>query len=474
MTSEDALLIVDTIIKPNYLNTVQELVFHHCWLGQTYQEISQISGYDPDYVRVIGSKLWQSLSSALGEKVTKHNFRAVLREQMRKPEFSDILGRDRTLTSRRAEQWPEQPTKRSLSISVPGKDRHPQSSRILNFPGDPLPLQSSLYIERPSVEECAYAAIEKPGMLLRIKAAEKMGKTSLMVRILAHAASQKMRSVRLNFCQADETTLDNLDSFLRWFCANISQQLQLDANPSDCWNEGLGSKISATIFLQTYILEALKSPLVIALDEVDWLFQHKTLARDFLPLLRLWHEESNNVEVWQNLRMIVVHCTEKCPLLDLNHSPFNVGVPIELGELDYDRCLELASHYQLSLPESLDMAALMQQLYGLVGGHPYLLGLALYHLGQRGLEWETLLNNAPTQEGIYKSHLQAHLIAIQQNPSLVESLAQIVRGDGPVHVDVWIAHQLYSLGVVSFVGNDVKPRCELYRQYFRSQLNDVS
>ena len=472
MNSEDALVIVDTIIKPDYLNTVQELVFHHCWLGQTYPEISKISGYDPDYVRVIGSKLWQTLSSALGEKVTKHNFRAVLREQMRKPEFAELLKQDRKSTRRSSNPGTDSASIPSISRTPVSHDRHPQPG-IVNFPGNPLPIQSPLYIERPRVEDCAYEAISKPGMLLRIKAAAKMGKTSLMVRVLAHATSLQMRTVRLNFCQADEATLDNIDSFLRWFCANISQQLKLDANPSDCWNEALGSKISATIFLQNYVLDVLKAPLVIALDELDWLFQHKTLSRDFLPLLRLWHEESNNVDVWQNLRIIVVHCTDKCPLLDLNHSPFNVGVPIELGELDYERCLTLASHYKTFLPQALDLEAMITSLYELVGGHPYLLGLALYYLTQRDLALNDILQNAPTQEGIYKSHLQSHLIAIQQNPSLTEALSQIVNENHPVHIDVWIAHQLYSLGLVTFVGNDVQPRCMLYREYFRSQLHDL-
>lgn len=471
MTSEDALLIVDTLIKPSYLNTVQELVFHHCWLGQTYQEISQISGYDPDYVRVIGSKLWQSLSSALDEKVTKHNFRAVLREQMRKPEFADIVRAARASTGQQNKQWVSQPPKRSSTVI--GADFTASAANTLNFPGDPLPLHSPLYIERSELEQCAYEAIEKPGMLLRIKAAQKMGKTSLMVRTLAHAAANNMQTVRLNFCQADEATLSNLDAFLRWFCANVSQQLHLETSPSDFWNEDLGSKISATIFLQSHVLDVLQAPLVIALDEVDWLFKHKTLARDFLPLLRLWHEESNNEDVWQNLRMIVVHCTEKCPMLDLNHSPFNVGVPIELGEFNYDQCLKLAAHYQAPLSEPLELKPRMQQLYRLVGGHPYLIALALYHWTQRGMNWDTILQNAPTQEGIYKSHLQAHLIDIQKSPALMEALRHIVKGHSPVHVDVLIAHKLYSLGLVSFVGNDVKPRCELYRQYFQAQLNEV-
>ncbi|MEM9218641.1 MAG: AAA-like domain-containing protein [Cyanobacteria bacterium P01_F01_bin.150] len=474
MNPEDALLLLDTIIKPKHLNATQELVFHHCWSGKTYLEISQISGYDPDYIRVIGSKLWNLLSSELGEKVTKHNFRAVLREQLRKPEFSDIFNiADKSANKLKIKDTDQQrpPVSGSSHARVLQKQRPMSEAKV--FPSGPLPLHSSLYIERPKVEEYAYDAITQQGMLLRIKAAQKMGKTSLMLRLLDYASSQQMRTVRLNFCQADEAHIQSIDSLLQWFCANISQQLKLDADPSDCWNEVLGSKISATFFLRDYILEPLSAPIVIALDDVDWLFQYETVARDFLLLLRLWHEESNNMGVWQNLRLILVYCTEKLSLLNANHALFNIGIPIELGELDYDRCLKLTSHYQSFFPHDLSIADVTQRLYSLVKGHPHLLRLALYHLTQRRMALEEIVQNAPTQEGFYRTYLQKYLITIQQNPALAEALSKIIQEDNPVQVDVPIAYQLYSLGLITFAGNHVRPRCELYRQYFQSQLNEV-
>jgi len=86
ITIEEALHLVDNAIKPERLNSVQELILTHCWSGKTYQEIANTSGYDPDYVRVVGSRLWQLLSQSFSEKITKNNFRSILRQQISRVE----------------------------------------------------------------------------------------------------------------------------------------------------------------------------------------------------------------------------------------------------------------------------------------------------------------------------------------------------------------------------------------------------
>lgn len=57
----------------------------------------------------------------------------------------------------------------------------------LKFPGDPVPLNSPFYLERSPMAELAYTEISKPGSVIRIKAHMKMGKSSLIVRLLTHA-----------------------------------------------------------------------------------------------------------------------------------------------------------------------------------------------------------------------------------------------------------------------------------------------
>jgi WD40 repeat protein len=80
MTIEEALMILDSLLGRKNLTHLQEEVFCRSWEGQTYQEIAANEIYDADYVKLVGSQLWQTLSDLLGQKVTKNNFRVVLRQ----------------------------------------------------------------------------------------------------------------------------------------------------------------------------------------------------------------------------------------------------------------------------------------------------------------------------------------------------------------------------------------------------------
>jgi WD40 repeat protein len=79
MDLEDALKVVDSILHPEALNDLQEQIFRRTWKGQKYPEIAEELGYDANYIKDLGAKIWKQLSQSLGEKVTKSNFQAVLR-----------------------------------------------------------------------------------------------------------------------------------------------------------------------------------------------------------------------------------------------------------------------------------------------------------------------------------------------------------------------------------------------------------
>ncbi|MEG5082338.1 NB-ARC domain-containing protein [Microcoleus sp. AT8-B4] len=78
MTLEEALAILDTLLKPGHLNDVQDLVFRQSWQGKSYQNMADTSGYDADYLKDIGSQLWRTISLALGTQVTKRNIHSIL------------------------------------------------------------------------------------------------------------------------------------------------------------------------------------------------------------------------------------------------------------------------------------------------------------------------------------------------------------------------------------------------------------
>ncbi|NEQ53062.1 MAG: hypothetical protein F6K11_23470, partial [Leptolyngbya sp. SIO3F4] len=85
MQVEDALKRLDTLLPPGALNTVKTLVFREAWEDKSYAEIAEAADYDTDYVKIAAAQLWKALSKALDEKVTKKNFRSILRQKFWTP-----------------------------------------------------------------------------------------------------------------------------------------------------------------------------------------------------------------------------------------------------------------------------------------------------------------------------------------------------------------------------------------------------
>ena len=455
MTIDEALVIIDAALEPNRLNSVQELVFKQCWLDRTYQEIAEASDYDDDYIRVVGSRLWQSLSEVFGERVTKSNFRAVLRQQ--------------------AHNWPSRPVGAPAigGNQLAPAGEIPENSTKPKFPDGPLPLDSPFYVNHPSLEQRAYEEVRKPGALIRIRAPRQWGKTSLINRILAQAESYGYRTVRLSLQQADTAIMTDLDRLLRWFCANIAQRLQLELNLNQVWDQDLGSKVSCTTYLQTDVLSKIEHPLVVILDDVHRIFEHVAVAQDFLTLLRFWHEEANNLEVWGKLRLVVAHSTEAYIPLKLSQSPFNVGLPIQLPEFSLGQIQELALRYGLNAANGEGKAENLAKIREMLGGHPYLLHVTLYRLYRQDIAIEEFLTDVTTQIGIYSDHLRSCLVTLQEHPELKDALRKIVIADSPIALDSILAYKLESMGIITLTGNEATPRCSLYRLYFREQLDQL-
>jgi hypothetical protein len=344
--------------------------------------------------------------------------------------------------------------------------------RPLPFAGPELPegqvdLASPFYVNRPPIEERCYEMILQPGALIRIKAPRQMGKTSLMARILNHASNHGYCPVHLSFHLADKGVFSSLDKFLKWFCAYIGQQLQLPNQLPEYWDDFLGSNVNCKSYFEDYLLKEINTPLALCLDEVDRVFQHPDIADDFFGLLRAWHEESKRREIWKKLRLVVVHSTEVYIPMNINQSPFNVGLPIELPEFTPNLVQDLSQRYGINWCET-DVSRLMN----MVGGHPFLVRLALYHIARQDITLETLLKTAPTEAGFYNDHLRRHLWNLEQHPLLAKAMKEVVFSPTPVRLPSEQAFKLHSMGLVKFQGNDIVERCDLYRQYFRNRLDE--
>lgn len=112
----------------------------------------------------------------------------------------------------------------------------------------------------------------------------------------------------------------------------------------------------------------------------------------------------------------------------------------------------------------------LQQLVDLVGGHPFLLRVALYELARGRATLAVLLAIAPTEGGLYNDHLRRHLLNLEADPHLLAAFKQVIAVNEPIQIGSTEAFKLNSMGLVKYHGNEVLPLCNLYRQYFQSRL----
>jgi WD40 repeat protein len=84
--------------KGVHLTDIQKIILQGAWRGYTYEEIADIEGYSDKYLkRDVGPRLWKILSEALGEKVSKKNFRTAI--QRRLEATTSQLHREKTVVN---------------------------------------------------------------------------------------------------------------------------------------------------------------------------------------------------------------------------------------------------------------------------------------------------------------------------------------------------------------------------------------
>lgn len=462
-TLDEAIKIANEVVYSRFkrnLTDVEIIILRGAWEREDYDAIAAKSQYATSYIsQDVAPKLWRYLTEALHEKVRKSNFKEALKRQWGKNAYSES-------TSAFSDNNTD------ILSSFSSSDKHNiESTNSSSFSCNPgKALNITIYIERPPTEDICYEAIKQPGALLRIKAPSLMGKTYLIEKIMSRASGLDYCKTSLSFELADrQTHFNSLNKFLRWFCINLGRSLGLPNEIDEYWDEeGMGAKVSCTTYFEEYLLSETQNPLLLCLDDVDLLFPYPHIYEDFFGLLRSWYEKARSRKIWQRLRLVISHSTDVYIRLNINQSPFNVGLPIELSEFNQEQVLELVRQHDLKLEDN-DIKLLIE----LVGGHPYLLEQAFIYLKTHPqVTISELLTQAITDAGIYSHHLREHWLNLLSEPELVTALQTAIASNHPVKLEPVLAYKLQSIGLVKFSGNMLEPRCNLYREYFKFRFDN--
>lgn len=322
--------------------------------------------------------------------------------------------------------------------------------------------RSPLYVERPS-DALAGATIRQPGVTITIKGPRQMGKSSLLYRLLDTAQAAGKRTVLLDFQLVDTAALATADAFLRQWCAWLSDELGVAEGVESYWRLPLGPMQRCTAYLKKYLLPQVGGPLVLAMDEVDKIFD-TPYRSDFFAMLRSWHNTRQAGSVWRDLDLVLVTSTEPYQFVEnLNQSPFNVGCTVELEDFTPAQVSDLNARHGAPLTP-----AEARRLMALVGGQPYLVRRALYLTAGGELTPTALFATAQEERGPFGDHLRAHLLRLHEAPDLVAGLRGILRNG--LCPDERSYFRLRGAGLVRREGTAVLPRYPLYDAYFREHL----
>ncbi len=108
-----------------------------------------------------------------------------------------------------------------------------------------------------------------------------------------------------------------------------------------------------------------------------------------------------------------------------------MGLPVQLTCFSKEEVQQLAGRYGLDWADGEEA----RQLMSVVGGHPALVNLTLYHLSRREITLSQLLETSPTATEIYSHHLQRHWATLKKQPELAQALEPVINATEPVPLE---------------------------------------
>ncbi|MGF1489121.1 MAG: AAA-like domain-containing protein [Prochloraceae cyanobacterium] len=455
------------------LTDTEKIIVEQAWDDLNYDDIADICKRDKKYIANLAAKLWKVLNKALkiidiNEEISKSNFQTTI--LLRKDDIIAGLKQFKKFDS--VELYLQ------ANNVTENKQLNKIALRQLKLPEGPLSSESNFYLNRANIESTCFSEIEQKGSLINIRGIKERGKTSLINRISAYCLAKNYNVVNLTLRLFDPEQLSDLDLFLMSLWTNIFDEindnsgnlsLEETQNQMETYSKLLGKRKGFLNLFERVLLPKIKVGLVLIIDDLDLIFSEAIVAQEVFAILRNLHEsaKSDAKKHLAKLKIITAYSTEAYITYDINQSPFNVGLSIDLPELSLEEIKILSQKYFLELNEEQ-----IKELEDLVGGNPFLLQTAFYNLATETVSFNELLKAAHTEEGIYASHLRKRLSELQKNPELLEGIIQLLKQNSSVLLTRKVQFKLAGIGLIKSSGNKAILSSKIYKKYLTDKLID--
>lgn len=330
----------------------------------------------------------------------------------------------------------------------------------LEAPAGAVRPQSPFYIERVADSQLRHQ-LAGQGTTTTIQAGRQTGKTSLLMHAINAFQGEPCKVIYLDFHLIDEESGKDLTSFLRFLSDSIAEQLDLEWEAVDrTWQTARNPAQTFNRFLQQEVLRRFDAPILLAIDEADLLLGAE-YKKHFFALLRAWDSRRAFDADWRKLNLVMVISTHPYLLIDdVNLSPFNVGLNIQLKDFHPDQVADLNQRHGSPLRGDQ-----IPGLMALVGGHPYLVRQAYYTLVSESLSLADLSRVAGSPEGPFGKHLLFYQYSLKKNPVLFTALQQLLREQKLPEES--LLERLAAVGLIRQEQGKWGPRCGLYGEFFK-------
>lgn len=325
------------------------------------------------------------------------------------------------------------------------------------------------YIPRPDAEDKAKRALEYPGVAVVLRGPELCGKTWLLQH-LTHQLSDKGQVIYLDLKDFGRSeTMADLNRFLMelavWLAEHAASMTTDEGYHAveTTWGRQ-GTPIRKLLsFMERQVWSRI-SPgrhLVLAIDGVEAL-DGRTYRDEFFGMLRAWLEKSQP-KMWTNLRVLLtVSTVTSLSVNTIYQSPFNLTEIIDIPDFNLSQIADLAALYGLAWKESDSV-----HLAKLVGGHIYLVRMALYEMYRTGKSSQEILASSYM---LYASYLRNMRRRLSKDADLQASFIHAIQYP---HLAIPLEHydRLQESGLLA-IGSPqgaYTPRYGLYRTLFETE-----
>lgn len=327
--------------------------------------------------------------------------------------------------------------------------RYVKAPAMTNLPQPGLPYDRRWYVSRAG-EKRAGKYLEESGTPVIVEGAIGYGKTWFLEHALeATRNAVPCRTVRVDIAAISRQESLSLSRLLQSIVSQILHATEQSLEQFETsWSHSRSPQSQFRKVLES--LDMLRErPLLVALDEADAM-SGLTFQDDFFGFLRSLAEERR--VPWSNLRLLMTITRSSSSLIqNVHQSPFNLTTSIVLQDLDPAGIHQLATLYGLAVTD-LDI----EELIGVVGGHPYLVRMVLYEAASRQIQIRRLLNEEDFASRLYRDFLMQHHRGEKQGQWL--HILQQMLHNPHLSLDLEIADELERAGLIVRNGSTLRPR----------------